>query len=103
MYSIGVNMEFFWSVSTPLTLLAGYVLKRDQKKEEKTEITIEELVDTERAALGSAVTKVTLESFLKWKQRKLQEKKEALAAERAKKKKSVVEGKLSKVRLAASL
>jgi hypothetical protein len=78
------------------------VLKRDQKKEEKQEISIEELVDTERAALGSNLTKVTLDTFTAWKQKKLREKKEALAVEAAKKKKSVMEGKLSKVRLRAS-
>jgi hypothetical protein len=76
------------------------VLKRDLVKEEKEEISIEELVDTERAALGSNVTKVTLESFLVWKAKKIKEKKEALAAERAKKKKSVMEGKMSKVAIA---
>ncbi|BFZ15452.1 hypothetical protein BsWGS_18492 [Bradybaena similaris] len=65
----------------------GFVLKKDQKKEDKEDqITIEELVETERAALGSNVTKVTLESFLKWKERKKREKLEKLMADQEKKK-----------------
>ncbi|XP_022327273.1 zinc finger CCCH domain-containing protein 15-like [Crassostrea virginica] len=53
----------------------GFVLKKDQKKEDKGEIiTIEELIEKERAALGGGTTKVTLESFLKWKERKRKEK-----------------------------
>ena len=72
-------------------------MKRDQKKEEKEEVSLESLIDTERSALGPNVTKVTLDTFLAWKKRKLQEKKEALAADRAKKKKNLQEGKMSKV------
>ncbi|KAH9498593.1 hypothetical protein Btru_007699 [Bulinus truncatus] len=65
----------------------GFVLKKDQKKDDKEEqITIEELVETERAALGLNVTKVTLESFLKWKERKKQEKIDKLLADQEKKK-----------------
>lgn len=65
----------------------GFVLKKDQKKEDKEEkISIEDLVETERAALGFNVTKVTLESFLKWKERKKKEKIEKLQAEQEKKK-----------------
>ncbi len=76
----------------------GYVLKRDQVKEEKDTISLEELIESERAALPPTSEKVTLETFLQWKKKKLQEKKEALAAERAKKKKNMEEGKMSKVR-----
>ena len=65
----------------------GFVLKKDQKKDDKVDaITIEELVETERAQLGSNLTKITLESFMEWKRCKLAEKKEALAKELAKKK-----------------
>ncbi|XP_061464251.1 zinc finger CCCH domain-containing protein 15 [Rhineura floridana] len=53
----------------------GFVLKKDKKKEEKEEeISLEDLIEKERAALGSNVTKITLESFLAWKKRKRQEK-----------------------------
>lgn len=51
----------------------GFVLKKDKKKDEKkSEITLEELIEKERAALGPHQTKVTLESFLAWKKRKIQ-------------------------------
>jgi len=53
----------------------GYVLKKDLKKEKKEEISIEDLVERERAALGYNLTPVTLGSFLAWKQRKTAEKK----------------------------
>ncbi|XP_006037076.1 zinc finger CCCH domain-containing protein 15, partial [Alligator sinensis] len=53
----------------------GFVLKKDKKKEEKQEeISLEDLIERERAALGPNVTKITLESFLAWKKRKRQEK-----------------------------
>ncbi|XP_035827011.1 zinc finger CCCH domain-containing protein 15 isoform X2 [Aplysia californica] len=65
----------------------GFVLKKDQKKEDKEEkISIEDLVETERAALGFNVTKVTLETFLKWKERKKREKLEQHYEEQEKKK-----------------
>ena len=53
----------------------GFVLKKDKKKEEKEdEISLEDLIERERSALGPNVTKITLESFLAWKKRKRQEK-----------------------------
>ncbi|XP_043931057.1 zinc finger CCCH domain-containing protein 15 [Protopterus annectens] len=53
----------------------GFVLKKDKKKEEKEEeISLEDLIEKERAALGPNVTRITLESFLAWKKRKRQEK-----------------------------
>ncbi|XP_055071637.1 zinc finger CCCH domain-containing protein 15 [Misgurnus anguillicaudatus] len=57
-------------------LPAGFVLKKDKKKEEKIEeeISLEDLIETERAALGVNVTRITLETFLAWKKRKRQEK-----------------------------
>ncbi|XP_058816069.1 zinc finger CCCH domain-containing protein 15 homolog [Topomyia yanbarensis] len=56
----------------------GYVLKKDKKKMEadKEEISLVDLIETERAALGANQTRVTLETFLAWKKRKLQEKKQ---------------------------
>ncbi|XP_052004506.1 zinc finger CCCH domain-containing protein 15 [Xyrauchen texanus] len=57
-------------------LPVGFVLKKDKKKEEKNEVEIllEDLIETERSALGPNVTRITLETFLAWKKRKRQEK-----------------------------
>jgi len=75
-------------------LPAGYVLKRDKKKEEKpTEISLVDLIEKERAALGPNQTRVTLESFLAWKKRKLSEKKAKLVAEEERKKNDFSKGK----------
>ncbi|KAL0985609.1 hypothetical protein UPYG_G00159410 [Umbra pygmaea] len=55
-------------------LPAGFVLKKDKKKEtQEEEISLEELIEKERAALGSNVTRITLHTFLAWKKRKRQE------------------------------
>ena len=57
----------------------GFVLKSELKQMEnnkKNELSMEMLVEKERASLGKNVTKVTLESFLAWKKRKIIEKKE---------------------------
>jgi len=53
---------------------------------EKDEVALEALIETERASLGASVTKVTLESFLAWKKRKIQEKKEKISELEEKKK-----------------
>ncbi|XP_017044731.1 zinc finger CCCH domain-containing protein 15 homolog [Drosophila ficusphila] len=75
-------------------LPAGYVLKRDKKKEEKpTEISLVDLIEKERAALGPNQTRVTLESFLAWKKRKLSEKKAKQLAEEERKKSDFSKGK----------
>lgn len=72
----------------------GYVLKRDKKKEEKqTEISLVDLIEKERAALGPNQTRVTLESFLAWKKRKIQEKKAKLEADEERKKSDFSKGK----------
>ena len=58
----------------------GFVLKKDKKRMEKEreEISLEDLIEKERATLDhSKVTKVTLETFVAWKKKKLKEKKEA--------------------------
>jgi hypothetical protein len=47
-------------------LPVGYVLKKDAKKNKKEEISIEDLVERERAALGYDLPKITLTSFLAW-------------------------------------
>jgi hypothetical protein len=71
----------------------GFVLKRrgDGEDEEEEKISMEQLVEEERQALltnlppGQQLTKVTRESFLLWKRKKILEKK--LAAKKALKKK----------------
>uniref|UniRef100_UPI003AAEBA48 zinc finger CCCH domain-containing protein 15 isoform X1 n=1 Tax=Centroberyx gerrardi TaxID=166262 RepID=UPI003AAEBA48 len=65
----------------------GFVLKKDKKKEEKEdEISLEELIENERSALGVNVTRITLETFLAWKKRKRQEKVEKAMEDMEKKK-----------------
>lgn len=67
----------------------GFVLKSEMKameKNKKDEISMEMLVEKERASLGKTVTKVTLESFLAWKKRKVIEKKQEKIMEETKKK-----------------
>lgn len=66
----------------------GFILKSEKKKmEEQIEkVSIEDLVEKERAALGSNVTKITLESFLVWKKKKRQEKQKELEASKEKRK-----------------
>ncbi|XP_028279930.1 zinc finger CCCH domain-containing protein 15 [Parambassis ranga] len=72
----------------------GFVLKKDKKKEEKDEeISLEELIENERAALGPDVTRITLETFLAWKKRKRQEKVDKAREEMEKKKADFKAGK----------
>lgn len=73
----------------------GFVLKKDKKKEEKEEekISLEELIESERAALGVNVTRITLETFLAWKKRKRQEKVDKAEKELEKKKADFKAGK----------
>lgn len=54
----------------------GFVLKKDAKKDKKEDISIEDLVERERAKLGHELTRVTLGTFLDWKKRKISEKKQ---------------------------
>jgi len=69
------------------SLPPGFVLNKDKKKLDKeAQVSIEELVEIERAALGYNTTKVTLETFLKWKERKRREKLDELKKETDKKK-----------------
>lgn len=72
----------------------GYVLKKDKKSvDKKDEISLEELIETERSGLGSTTTKVTLETFLAWKKRKIEEKRLAAVEEEKKKLKDYKSGK----------
>jgi len=95
---------WFWQCPTGETchykhaLPAGFVLKRDKKKaeENKEEVSMEDLVEKERAALSSKnLTKVTLETFLRWKERKRVEKLAKKLDEMDKKKGNFKEGKTS--------
>ncbi|XP_022904754.1 zinc finger CCCH domain-containing protein 15 homolog [Onthophagus taurus] len=64
----------------------GFVLKKDKKKEDKkNDISLEDLIEKERAALGPNQTRVTLDSFLAWKKRKIQERADTLLKEEEKK------------------
>lgn len=65
----------------------GFVLKKDRKKAEKEPtIALEELVEVERSKLPHDLPKLTLESFLQWKKRKIEERRAKLAKEEADKK-----------------
>jgi len=73
----------------------GFVLKKDKKKleKEKEGVTLEDLIEKERAALDvNKCTKVTLESFVAWKKKKLKEKALALKKDKDKKKKDLKSG-----------
>ncbi|KAF0027770.1 hypothetical protein F2P81_020511 [Scophthalmus maximus] len=73
----------------------GFVLRKDKKKDEKEEekISLEELIENERAALGANVTRITLETFLAWKKRKRQDKVDKAREEMEKKKADFKAGK----------
>jgi hypothetical protein len=67
----------------------GFVLKKDKKRmdKEREEISIEDLVEKERGNLGTtAITKVTLETFVAWKRKKMQQRAEQEKKEKVKKK-----------------
>ena len=77
-------------------LPAGYVLKKDKKKMDEnkpSELSLEDLIENERSALGANQTRVTLETFLSWKKRKIQEKKDKMAADEERKKHDYSKGK----------
>ncbi|XP_038072166.1 zinc finger CCCH domain-containing protein 15-like [Patiria miniata] len=75
----------------------GFVLKSQKKKQDEEQpdqrITIEELIEEERAKLGLQQTKITLETFLEWKKKKLTEKKALLDSQTNKKKNDFKQGK----------
>uniref|UniRef100_A0A8C2XK00 Zinc finger CCCH domain-containing protein 15 n=1 Tax=Cyclopterus lumpus TaxID=8103 RepID=A0A8C2XK00_CYCLU len=98
------NNKYGWFWSCPVggdvcmyrhALPPGFVLKKDKKKEEKEEdkISLEELIENERAALGANVTRITLDTFLAWKKRKRQEKIDKAMVEMEKKKADFKAGK----------
>ncbi|XP_002741701.1 zinc finger CCCH domain-containing protein 15-like [Saccoglossus kowalevskii] len=74
----------------------GFVLKSSKKKEEddnQDQITLEELIEEERAKIGANHAKITLESFLEWKRSKLEQKKEKFNTQMKKKKEDFKQGK----------
>jgi len=76
----------------------GFILKKDKKRLDELsrleEISLEELIEKERAALSSKnCTKVTLESFIAWKKRKLREKQQKAVAEEKQKRTNFKSGK----------
>eukprot|EP00088_Acartia_fossae_P005747 TRINITY_DN12593_c0_g1_i2.p1 TRINITY_DN12593_c0_g1~~TRINITY_DN12593_c0_g1_i2.p1 ORF type:complete len:402 (-),score=170.59 TRINITY_DN12593_c0_g1_i2:378-1583(-) len=76
----------------------GFVLKKDKKRmeREKEEISIEDLIEKERAALSTGtLTKVTLETFVAWKKKKLKEKADAEKKAKDKKKDNMKSGNTS--------
>lgn len=98
-----INQKYGWFWNCPNgdaciykhTLPPGYVLEPNKKKatEAKDEISIEELIEKERAALGPNVTRVTLQSFMAWKKRKREEKLKEQKSKKAKRKNDFKEGK----------
>lgn len=67
----------------------GFVLKKNKKNidEVKAEdtLTIEDLIETERAKLGGNLPRITLEIFLAWKKAKIREKQDSEQKERDRK------------------
>ncbi|KAF6037389.1 ZC3H15 [Bugula neritina] len=63
-------------------------------EEQKDTITLEELIERERAKLGSTLTRVTLDTFLAWKARKRAEKIKQDKAANEKKKSDFSKGKM---------
>ncbi|CAH8463508.1 unnamed protein product [Schistosoma turkestanicum] len=72
----------------------GFILQRDKKKmeEQKEIISIEDLVERERQALGLSQTKVTLHTFLEWKKRRRLQKIEKRFADKAMREASYKQG-----------
>ena len=73
----------------------GFVLKKDKAKKDRetAEISIEDLIETERGLLDQAkLTKVTLQTFVAWKKKKLKERAQTEKKEKDKKKKDFIGG-----------
>merc|ERR1712168_628715 len=75
-------------------LPAGFVLKKDLKKEEEEDkVSLEEHIENERNQLSGTLTPVNKETFLAWKKRKIQEKKDKLQQDMKAKKEEFKAGK----------
>jgi len=73
----------------------GFLLKKDRKKldKEKDGYTLDDLIEKERSGLDVAkCTKVTLESFVAWKRKKIKEAAMAVKKDKEKKKKALNTG-----------
>ncbi|TGZ72826.1 hypothetical protein CRM22_001852 [Opisthorchis felineus] len=80
------NMKYGWFWECPNgkachyrhALPPEFVLKREQRKmeEQKETISLDDLIERERQALGLNQTKVTFKTFMEWKKRKRAEKME---------------------------
>jgi hypothetical protein len=46
-------------------------LKKKEQKQDKDEISLEELIEKQRTKLGTNLTKITLETFTTWKKKKV--------------------------------
>ena len=46
-------------------------MRKKQDKDEKNEISLEELIEEQRTKLGTNLTKITLETFSDWKKKKV--------------------------------
>lgn len=68
------------------SLPPGYILKKsvpvDEEDEDEEQLTIEEIIENERAALPSGGTLVTEDTFKAWLKRKAEEKREAAEREK---------------------
>lgn len=73
----------------------GFVLKKDAKRAEEMEVkvSLEEHIENERNQLSGNLTPVNKETFLAWKKRKIEEKKENAAKELKQKKEAFKLGK----------
>ncbi len=79
----------------PTIIHGRFYYFQDQKKAEKgEEISLEELIEQRRAELSARtdLTPVTLESFVRWKKRKLKEKADNEKKESSKKKEKFMSG-----------
>lgn len=74
----------------------GFILQKDKKAAEENEdkITLEEHIENERKQLTGDLTPVTLHTFLAWKKRKVQEKKDKYNEEMNRKKEDFKTGRL---------
>merc|ERR1711936_1375955 len=72
----------------------GFVLKKDQKKEDEADkVSLEEHIENERNQLSGTLTPVNKETFLAWKKRKIEEKKQKLQEDMKLKKEEFKAGK----------
>ena len=66
-----LHCVIFPSLPNPISI--GFVLPSQAKKsdDEGEKISIEDLIENQRAALGPNTTRLTFESFMEWKKKKV--------------------------------